>query len=362
MNKLNIVTNKIKQEIPLNGGMILISSVNRQWLTNLQTSLGYLIINAKGEKIFITDTRYFLIASIELKDDTTVWCMSNKPDASLSNLIKKAIEQLKIQTLLFEEEYISINEYELLKDIPNKKFSSKELRIIKDDNEIESLQKAADIAVDTVNWVFSWIKPGYSEKEIAKKIAIKFLELGASENSFSTIVAAAQNGSIPHHRPTDYIIQDGDFVTIDCGCMYNDFASDMTRTFVVGKQANNSEMVEIYNTVYEAQQRGLAAAIAGNTTLQVDAVCRDYIDSTKYKGLFGHGTGHGVGLEVHELPVVSTKYERLLVKNHVLTVEPGIYKSGVGGVRIEDTVVIKNDKLLILTDKCTKKLQYINNN
>lgn len=362
MDKLNIITNKIKQEVPLNGGMILISSVNRQWLTNLQTSLGYLIINDKAEKIFITDTRYFLISSTQLKKDTTVWCIGNKPEESLSNLIKKAIEQLKIETLLFEQEYISINEYEMLKDIPNKKFSSKELRIIKDDKEIESLQKAADIAVETINWVFSWIKPGYSEKDVAKKIAIKFLELGASENSFSTIVAAAKNGSIPHHRPTDYVIQDGDFVTIDCGCMYDDFASDMTRTFVVGNKANNPEMVEIYNTVFEAQQKGLDAAIIGNTTLQVDAVCCNYIDSTKYKGLFGHGTGHGVGLEVHELPVVSPKFDRPLKQNQVLTVEPGIYKSGVGGVRIEDTVVIKNNKLLILTEKCTKELLYINNN
>ncbi|MGL4952151.1 MAG: M24 family metallopeptidase [Mycoplasma sp.] len=359
MNKNEIVLKTIESSNA--NGMLLISEVNRYWFTNIKTSLGFVLINKIGKKIFITDTRYILLAKNNLKDFDDVICINSSPGMNPRELIYKYCKEMEIDNILVEKEYFKLSDLELLSEMKYELFNSKDLRIIKSEEEIQKLKKSADILTETVNWVLTWIKPGISEKEVAKKIAIKFIELGATKNSFDTIVAAGINGSYPHHQPTDYIIQDGDMVTIDCGCMYDSFASDMTRTFVVGTKCNNDEMIKIYETVKKSQALGLEKSIIGNTTFEVDKACRDFIDSTEYKGLFGHGTGHGVGMEVHELPVVSPNVNIELKNNHVITVEPGIYKANVGGVRIEDTIVIHNNKPLILTNKCTKDLLFINN-
>ncbi|MGL4948298.1 MAG: M24 family metallopeptidase [Mycoplasma sp.] len=359
MQKNEVLINTIKENNT--DGMFLISEVNRYWLTGLRTSFGIVIINNKGEKIFITDSRYILVASETLKDFKKVISISGEEGFDTKSLIKKSCDELGIKTLLIENEYFKLSELDLITGFEYKLFSSKFLRIIKDEFELKKLQASADIIVETVKWVWTWIKPGYTEKEVAKKIAIKFLELGAEKNSFSTIVSAGENGAHPHHEPSDYVIQEGDMVTVDLGCMLNSYASDMTRTFIVGKKPNMLETVEIYEVVKRSQELGLEHSTTAYTTFELDKACRDYIDGTKYKGLFAHGTGHGVGLEVHELPVISPKMNIPLLNNHVLTVEPGIYKAGIGGVRIEDTVVISGNKPIILTKECTKDLLFIVN-
>lgn len=341
-------------------GMLIMSELNRKWLTGFATSLGYLIINSSGKMIFITDSRYILAATKKMPKNIEIQCID--AEHGIKELVNLAIKKLGIKNILLEQEYTKLEDLSVLdKGLLFTPFNSRELRVIKDDQEVALLVKAADIAVETVKWVWTWIKPGISEKEISKRIAIKFLELGASGNSFDTIVAAHKNGASPHHESSDYIIQDGDMITIDLGCVYEGFASDMTRTFVVGKKCSEPEMLKIYEIVKQSQQNGLEAAILGNTTKQVDQACRDFIDKTIYKGLFAHGTGHGVGLEVHELPVANAKTSTPLEINHVITVEPGIYKENVGGVRIEDTIIIKKDKPLILTNACSKELLYITN-
>ncbi len=185
---------------------------------------------------------------------------------------------------------------------------------------------------------------------MATQISMKILELGASGNSFSPIVAAGLNGASPHHQPSDYVIQAGDFVTIDIGCMYQGYASDMTRTFLVGDTPSVPEMTTIYNLVYQSQTTGVKAAKAGISGKDLDMVCREIIDQTPYQGLFAHGTGHGVGMEVHELPNVNKGNSVPLPVASVVTVEPGIYKANVGGVRIEDTLIVYEDGCEVITD------------
>lgn len=359
MQQINTILQTIKEHH--GDGMVLISPISRYWITQLKTSLGYLLINAKGESIFITDTRYSLIAQQTLAPKTTVLVISNQPGKDLASLFSQAMKTLNIQKVLIEYEYLGLSDLHLLKPYQLIQFKAKRLRLNKTADELKKLQKAADIAVATVEWVWTWIKPGCTENEVARKIAIHFLELGAQGNSFETIVAAGKNGASPHHETNDYAIQDGDMVTLDLGCMYENYASDMTRSFVVGEQCNTPEMIEIYNTVKQAQQMGLDASKENANTKAVDSVCRDFINHSKYKDLFGHGTGHGVGLEVHELPVISPSYDESLLSNQLITIEPGIYKPNVGGVRIEDTIVITKDGHINLTGKCSKELKYICN-
>lgn len=344
-------------------GVLLFSNINRKWFLNFDSSFGYVLINKNNEVIYITDSRYFSAAKefLNSKKNILVWCIT--ADVTLKELLMKAKTQLKIDSILIEEEYINLQQLTLLNSIFNKMipFVSKNIRSVKEEWEIEFLQKAADIIVDVLQWVKSFIKPGYSEKEIAKLISIKILELGASGNSFDPIVAAGLNTANPHHKPSDYKIKDGDFIYIDLGAVYNGYASDMTRTFVIGKEANNKEMIKIFDLVLKSQVKGVKSASNKITGEELDKVCRDIIDETEYKGLFCHSTGHGVGLEVHELPNVNNSNKNVFENYNVITIEPGIYKEKVGGVRIEDTIIVYNNNCIVLTRHSLKKLEYIVN-
>ena len=344
-------------------GVALISNINRHWLLDFNTSFGIALINKNLDTIFITDKRYFLAAknAIENKyNDVKVWTIDE--NNSFISLITKAKNELKIKNILVEEDYINLTQYKMIISIFDKveSFNSKIIRSIKTEEELKILKKAADIVVEVIKWLKTIIKPGMSEIEVAKMISIKILELGGSGNSFSPIVAAGLNGANPHHKPSAYKIQEGDFVTIDIGCMYQGFASDITRSFVVGEKVNNHEMIDIYNLVLKAQLAGIKNANNKINGLKLDSICRSIIDDTKYKGLFMHGTGHGVGMEVHELPNVNATNTLNFPINSVVTIEPGIYKEGVGGIRIEDTIIIKDGEPIILTD-ISKELEYVKN-
>lgn len=357
--KNKLLSNYIEQNNA--DGIILFNKYNRYWLYGIETSLGVVVANTT-ESIYITDSRYYLNLKTKLDAKTKVWCIENKPGCTFIDLIAKAINELHIKNLIIEKNYLTLNELDLLpKNVNLIPLNTMWLRVDKTDDEIKKLQAAADIIVDVVKWVWTWIKPGYTEKEVAKQISIKILELGAQGNSFDPIVAAGKNGAEPHHQPTDYIIQDGDMVTIDLGCVYDHYCSDMTRTFVVGNKCNTPEMLEIYKIVQESQALGVANSVIGASTTKIDNICRDYINASKYRELFCHGTGHGVGIEVHEAPVVSINQNTTLKNNQVITIEPGIYLANVGGVRIEDTIVISNETPIILTKGITKDLVYVKN-
>ncbi len=188
-----------------------------------------------------------------------------------------------------------------------------------------------------------------TELEVANLSYQKMLEFGATKQSFDTIVASGINGSFPHHKPTDKKIEAGELVTIDMGCIYKGYCSDITRTFPVGGPIKDKQLQEAYDVVLASNKAGIAAVKAGVKGSHVDKVARDIISNSEFKDYFVHSTGHGVGIDVHELPSVSPSYEGRLLNNAVVTVEPGIYIPNVGGIRIEDMVLVHDDEPIVLT-------------
>lgn len=211
-------------------------------------------------------------------------------------------------------------------------------RLIKDAEEIESIQKACDIASKSFRETLSFIRPGVRESEVASELVYRMQRNGASGPSFRTIVGSGPNGAEPHYTAGPRKIRKGDLIVIDFGSLYNRYCSDVTRTVVVGKASE--EQRRMYNTVARAQKAALPKLRPGVKGKAVDAAARSLIDSTKYKGLFIHGLGHSVGLAVHDGGGLFTTSELVLKSNMVMTDEPGIYVPGFGGVRIEDTVLV----------------------
>lgn len=312
---------------------------NRRYLSGFTGSTGYLFIT-RDKEYFLTDFRYIAQAKkqtnfevIEIKD-------------SLSQFLKTVVEEEKINNMGIEEEYVTYSWYQNLSqkvDISLIKVDDilRDLRIIKDNEEINNIKQAVAISQKSFSDILEFIKPGVTESEIALQLDYSFRKNGAQSNSFDTIVASGINSALPHAEPTDKRIQYGDFIVIDSGCKYNGYCSDMTRTVVVGNPSD--EQRKIYNIVLESQKRALEYINALVSGKDVDKVSRDYISINGYGENFGHSLGHGVGLDIHELPTLSPKSETLLMPGMVVTVEPGIYIENFGGVRIEDMVIIKDN-------------------
>ena len=221
------------------------------------------------------------------------------------------------------------------------------LRMVKDERELESLWQAHKIADAAFERLLKEIKSGMTEKELAARLEYYMRSLGSEGVSFDTIVASGHRSALPHGAPTDKAVEVGDFVTFDFGALYNGYHSDTTRTIVMGMA--NSWHREIYTVVQEAQYRGIKAARPGITGKELDGLIREYIESRGYGKYFNHGLGHGVGLEIHELPNINSRGDIVLKEGMVFSIEPGIYIQGRGGVRIEDTVVLTGEGARSLT-------------
>ena len=207
---------------------------------------------------------------------------------------------------------------------------------------------AVEIAESALNKVIGEIRPGVKERDVAISLETAMRKAGADGSAFDIIVASGLRSALPHGRASDKLIENGDFVTLDFGAYYQGYNSDITRTFVVGKPTEKH--LSIYNTVLSAQLAALQAVRAGAENQAVDKVARDYISAAGYGEYFGHGLGHGLGMLVHEAPGLSYAAELTVLQiNNVVTVEPGIYVPGFGGVRIEDDVVVKTAGCDILT-------------
>ena len=215
------------------------------------------------------------------------------------------------------------------------------IRQVKDADELALMGKASMISDQAYLNVLNFIRAGVSERDVALEIEFTMKRLGAENVAFSTIVVSGKRSSMPHGKPTDKLLQPGDFVTMDFGAKYMGYCSDITRTVIIGKPSDEQRIV--YQTVLQAHMRALNAASAGITGKELDAVARDTISDAGYGNYFGHGLGHGVGLQVHEQPGAGQKSESELVAGNVVTIEPGIYIPNWGGVRIEDTVLITED-------------------
>lgn len=214
-------------------------------------------------------------------------------------------------------------------------------RMVKDKEELTKLAKAEAIGDVAFSYILDIIKPGITEAEIALELEFFMKRQGASQLSFDTIVASGTNSSMPHAQVTDRQVEKGDFVTMDFGCVYQGYCSDMTRTVAVG--APTEEMKKVYQIVLDANLRALDSIREGIHCSEIDAVARNYIKDCGYGAYFGHGLGHGVGLDIHEEPRFSPKCDIITRENMVITDEPGIYLPGRFGVRIEDLVVVKKE-------------------
>ncbi|MGY1742837.1 MULTISPECIES: M24 family metallopeptidase [unclassified Blastococcus] len=228
-----------------------------------------------------------------------------------------------------------------------------ELRAVKDDDEVAALRRACAVADAALAELASEgaLRPGRTELQVGRELDARMLHLGAEAPSFETIVAAGANSAIPHHRPDTTVLREGDFLKIDFGATVDGYHSDMTRTLVLGHAADWQR--EVYELVAAAQAAGRAALAVGADVVAVDAAARDVIAAAGHAEHFGHGLGHGVGLEIHEAPGIGPLGAGSLAAGMAVTVEPGVYLPGHGGVRIEDTLIVTDDEpeLLTLTSK-----------
>lgn len=215
------------------------------------------------------------------------------------------------------------------------------LRQVKDAEEVAAMKRSAAIADEAYSRILKYIQPGMTERQVALELEFTMKKAGAEGLAFDIIVASGVRSALPHGVASDKIIEVGDLVTMDFGAIYRGYCSDMTRTVMVGEPTEQQR--QIYEIVLEAQMRGLAACKPGISGRDLDAVCREYISQHGYGEAFGHSTGHGVGRYIHEGPRLSTRSEDVLQAGHVVTIEPGIYLSGWGGVRIEDMVLVTSN-------------------
>lgn len=294
--------------------------------------------------VLITDGRYTEQAKNEMK---LFKVLEYKPvDASSIWAAAAALAQeAGAQVVGFDGSCYSYDDYvalqELLGETYLQSIDLSAIRMIKDKKELDLLLKAASIADEAFTQLLDEIKPGCTERDLAARLEYYMRALGSEKTSFDTIVASGVRSALPHGMASDKVIEVGDFVTFDFGAVYKGYHSDMTRTLVLGMATPWHK--EIYTVVQEAQLKGLKAAQVGMTGKELDAIVRKVITDCGYGDYYVHGTGHGVGLEIHEMPNINKRGATVLQTGMIFTIEPGIYIPGKGGVRIEDTVVLTEE-------------------
>ena len=320
--------------------MLVTSEPNRQYVTGFPASDGMALVTKDGS-YFFTDSRYIEAAGKAISDAVLEECTRVKPAIFLA---KEIIRQQGIQHLGFEEERTTVKEFQFWQKtldcelVPASALLTK-LRTVKDQEEIQTLIAAQRIAEKALEEVLDFIRIGRTEQEIAAFLQYRMLSAGAEKMSFDPIVVGGPNSSMPHGVPTDKPVASGDFITMDFGCIYGGYCSDMTRTVAVGSVTE--EMEKVYQTVLQAQLAGIAVAKAGATGKAVHEAAADVIGAAGYGAYFGHGFGHSLGVEIHESPNASPANDKPLPAGAVISAEPGIYLPGRFGVRIEDVVVLK---------------------
>lgn len=329
-----IQTELKKQELD---ALLVTSPFNLRYVSNFTGSTGLGVIT-HDKAYFVTDFRYTEQAAEQAEGYEII-----QNTGPIFDEVKALVEKESISNLGFETNFMTFSNYELLNSLVECKLTPvsgliEALREIKEESEIETIQEAIRITEYAFEEILHIIKPGVTEIEVANKLDFLMREKGASGVSFDTIVASGKRSAMPHGVASDKSIEQGDMITIDFGCYYNGYVSDMTRTFALGDPGE--ELKKIHQIVLDANLKVTDQIKAGITGKDLDAVARDYITEKGYGKAFGHSTGHGIGLEVHEGPGINFKNENALVSGNVITNEPGIYIPGLGGVRIEDDLVV----------------------
>ncbi|MCC5894600.1 MAG: aminopeptidase P family protein [Alkalibacterium sp.] len=338
MSRVKDIQKKIKNQ----GleALLITSPYNLRYASNFTGSTGLSVIT-EDKAFFVTDFRY-----TEQAADQAVGFEIIKNTGPIYEEVKTIVEKENIQSLGFEKDFVTFGTYDQIKSLlpcELKPVSGliESLREIKEASEIATIQQAIKITEYAFEEILTFIKPGVSEIEVANKLDFLMREKGASGVSFDTIVASGKRSAMPHGVASDKKIEQGDMITLDFGCYYNGYVSDMTRTFALGDPGE--ELKKIHQIVLDANLKVTELAKAGVTGKELDDVARDYIKEKGYGDAFGHSTGHGIGLEVHEGPGINFRNENPLVKGNVITNEPGIYIPGLGGVRIEDDLLITEE-------------------
>lgn len=352
-----IKINKLREYMKHIGvfGLYITSAENVFYLSGFTGFGDGRLFITRDSAFIITDSRYTLQVQQQCPDFKLISSSCNNVNA-----ITEVISSENIYVIGFENENISYKDYFNLKNCHNNidffeigNYFSK-ARDIKNAFEAESISEACKIACKSLSEVLCFIKPGAFEKDIAIELEYRMKLNGAQEKAFETIVASGIRSALPHGAASDKKIEYKDAVTIDFGCKYNYYCSDMTRTFFVGKPCD--ELRKIYEIVLKAQEAALSMYKDGMTGRELDNISREIISKEGYGKCFGHSLGHGVGLEIHEGATIGPSNLNVIEKGTVFSIEPGIYVEKLGGVRIEDLVLASNNGLINFTDSFDKKM------
>lgn len=339
----------LKEKIKLEGldGLLVAKPSNRLYLSGFTGSGGVLLITPETQ-VLITDFRYREQAQAEAPNFRIV-----QQGTSFCKTLGELAQELALSKLGLENDYVTIVQFEeYVRELPNIKFIPLadlvlSLRRIKTLREVENIKKAVAIADRAFYTMRDFIRAGRTEKEIALELDFHMRRLGAEKNAFPTIAASGERGALPHGAPTDKIIRAGEMLTLDYGAVFQGYCSDITRTFILGQP--NEKQKEIYQLVLAAQiatEQAIQPGMRGN---EADRIARDMIREAGYGDYFGHGLGHAVGLDIHEEPRLSPRDESILEPGMIVSVEPGIYLPGWGGVRVEDLVLVTAKGCQVLT-------------
>ncbi len=332
---------------------LITSEAGTFYLTGYANDSAYVLLTKSGA-FYFTDTRYTEESKAACGDGAEVITVNSRDayEKIFGIMIKTGVK-----TLGFEGKYTTFNDYsamskafEGIKLVPVDA-TLDELRSVKTRDEISLIKKAASINDRAFAKTLKKIKAGVTERQVSSELEYQMRKLGADGLAFTTIVAFGANTSKPHAHAGDTVLREGMPVTIDFGCKYKGYCSDITRTFAFGDPG--ADFRKIYDAVLNANMRGISAVKAGVKGCDVDNASRDYLKSEGLAEYFLHGTGHGVGVEIHEAPVVNPKGDTVLKKNMIITVEPGVYMEGLYGVRVEDLILVENDGCSVIsrTDK-----------
>lgn len=320
---------------------ILLNSANNKFYSaSLYSSSGYVFITNKNQYV-IVDFRYFEEMKEKAKSFEIILMTKEK---TYFDIVNEICEIENISSIGFEGSDVSFDTYNVMIKKINTKLVSidlSKLRCKKDEEELVYIKKACEIADKTFNHITKFIKVKMTEKQVENEIVRFIKEQGGQRESFDVIVASGVRGALPHAKASNKVIEEGEFVTFDFGVRFNNYCSDITRTISMGD--GNEELNKIYTTVKKANEEAIRLLKPGMTTGDIDKIARDIIDKGGYGEYFGHNLGHGVGIMVHEYPALSPESTDIITEGMIVTIEPGIYIPKLGGVRIEDDVLITKD-------------------
>ena len=338
---------------PLNvDALLVLGLVNIRYLSGFTGSDGAIILSY-SDRSLLCDSRYTLQAGKEAS-----LCEVTEYKAKLEG-IAAMIAGKGCRQVAFDAEQVSVSFFNSLsKALPEVVFiplsdQLDRIRSVKSREEIVNIAFSAELASSAFEELLPSVKPGVSEKDLAFKLEMLMKEMGADEKAFDFIVASGERGALPHGRPTGRLLNSGEMVTIDFGACCNGYHSDETVTLSVGKP--EGRLLEAYEVVKKAHDLAVSVVRPGIDCRSLDAVARDYIESCGFGDFFGHGLGHGVGLEIHEKPTISSRSSQVVEEGMVFTIEPGIYIANLGGIRIEDLVEVTDDGCRVLS-KVSKEL------